>query len=167
MALSPELKQKLQKAKASKLKKYNILSLDVATHCGWATEHAYGVWDFSLKRDESSGIRLLRFRTKLIELIDLEKINLVTFERTAGHHKSALIVQSELHGVLKILLEDKGIVYRAFSASEIKKFATGKGNAGKPLMVKAAQDKLGYEGTDDNIADALWIRELTKTEYKY
>lgn len=165
MNLKPELKQKLQKAKAARLKQYNILSLDIATHCGWCTASAHGVWDFSLKRDESSGIRLLRFRHKVSELIDLEKINIVSFERTAGFHKSALIVQAELHGVLKILLEDKGIVYRAFSASEIKKFATGKGNANKQLMIKSAQDKLGYEGEDDNTADAMWIYQLTKTEY--
>ena len=40
-----------------------ILSLDVATKCGWAlgdltTIEASGVWDFNIKRDESSGMRL-------------------------------------------------------------------------------------------------------------
>lgn len=143
----------------------NILSLDVATHCGWATKTASGVWDFSIKRDESSGMRLIRFKAKLREIIELESINLVTFERTAGFHKNALIVQAELHGVLKLYLEENNIDYRAFSASEIKKHATGKGNAGKPVMIKAAQDKLGYLGCDDNETDALWILDLTKTFY--
>lgn len=154
-----ELADKIARAKSKP--KYNILALDVATHCGWATKTASGVWDFTVKRDESSGMRLIRFKAKLIEIIKLEQINLVTFERTAGFHKSALIIQAEIHGCLKTYLEECSIEYRAFSAGEIKKHATGKGNAGKPLMIKAAQDKLGYLGNDDNEADALWIYQLT------
>ncbi len=42
----------------------------------------------------------------------------------------------------------------------LKMFATGKGNADKTQMVVAARDRLGYDGTDDNCADALWLREL-------
>ena len=48
----------------------------------------------------------------------------------------------------------------AFSATEIKKHATGKGNASKPMMIEAARNKLGYTGADDNEADALWILDL-------
>jgi len=140
-----------------------ILALDVATHCGWCTETASGVWDFSIKRDESSGMRLIRFKSKLKELIELENINLVTFERSQGANKSAIIVQSELHGVLKLFLEEKNIEYRAFSPGELKKFATGKGNANKAKMIEAAQDKFGYTGKDDNEADAIIIYHFTKT----
>lgn len=138
-----------------------LLALDVATHCGWCTETAHGVWDLSIKRDESSGMRLLRFKSKLKEVTELEKINLISFERTSGFHKAALIVQAELHGVLKIFCEENKIDYRAFSAKEIKQYATGKGNAGKPAMVKAAREQLGYLGNDDNTADAMWIYYLT------
>ena len=147
------------------MSKLNILSLDVATHCGWCTETAHGVWDFSIKKDESSGMRLIRFKSKLSEIVKLENIELITFERTAGHHKSALIVQAELHGVLKIFCEEHKIEYRAFSAKEIKVHATGKGNAGKPAMVKAAQEKLGLTTEDDNEADAMWIYDLSKSLY--
>lgn len=139
-----------------------ILALDVATHCGWCTEHASGVWDLSIKKDESSGMRLLRFRSKLKEIIVLENINLIAFERTSGMHKSSIIVQAELHGILKVFCEDNKIDYRAFSATEIKKFATGKGNAGKPMMIKAAEEKYGYTGADDNEADAIHIYHITK-----
>lgn len=139
-----------------------ILALDVASHCGWCTEHASGVWDLSPKRDESGGIRLLKFRSKLKEIISLADINLVAFERTSGMHKASLIVQAELHSVLKVYCEDNKIDYRAFSATEIKKFATGKGNSGKPLMIKAAQEKYGYKGEDDNEADAIHIYHITK-----
>jgi crossover junction endodeoxyribonuclease RuvC len=139
-----------------------LLSLDVATNCGWKTETASGVWNFAIKKDESSGMRLVRFKSKLKEICSLEGIDLITFERTAGFHKNAIIVQAELHGVLKIFCEENKIEYRAFSASEIKKFATGKGNANKEAMIKAAALKYGYQGKDDNEADAMHIFYLTK-----
>lgn len=144
-----------------------ILALDVATKTGWYNGVAGGVWNFTPKRDESGGLRLMRFRSKLQEIISLEKPDMVVFERTSGHHKNALIVQAELHGTLKVFLEDQKIEYKAYSATEIKKFATGKGNAGKPMMVQACVDKLGITPIDDNHADAIWIYKLAEDDFKY
>jgi|SRR3990167_4028769 len=144
-----------------------ILALDVATHTGWATATASGVWDFSLKRDESSGMRLVRFKSKLAEICSLEGINMVVFEQVAGFHKGAIIVAAELIGVLKSFCEENKIEYRSFAATAIKKFACGKGNAGKPIMIAAAKEKLNYQGSSSDEADALWILEMAKKEFKY
>ena len=144
-----------------------ILALDVATHCGYAlSRNLYGVWNLTPRRDESMGMRLIRFRAKLKEVIEGERINLVVFERPGGMHKGAIIVQAELQGQVKVICEDMGVEYRGYSSQEIKKFATGKGNSGKPAMIKAAQEKLGYPGENDNEADALWLLELARSEYK-
>lgn len=142
-----------------------ILALDVATKCGWATETASGMWDFKIKKDESSGMRLIRFRSKLKELLSLEGINLITFESPAVYSKHPNFVQLEMHGVLKIFCDDNNIQYRAFAPTEVKQFATGNGRAGKPAMIAAAKEKLAYTGNDDNEADALWIYQITKTYY--
>jgi Holliday junction resolvasome RuvABC endonuclease subunit len=150
-----------------RIQQFRILALDPATHCGYAiTRELYGVWNLTPKRDESAGMKLLRLRSKLNEILDSERINLVVFERPGGMHKGAIIVQSELQGQIKVVCEDHHIEYKAYSSQEIKKFATGKGNSGKPAMIKAAQDKLGYIGNDDNESDALWLLELAKSEYK-
>lgn len=141
-----------------------ILALDVATHTGWKTETASGVWDLSIKKDESEGMRLIRFKSKLRELCELEGITLIAFERTAGMHKRAIIVQSELHGILKTFCQENNIQYKAFSATEIKKHATGKGNANKEAMIKAAQDNHSYQGNNDNEADAIHIYHLIKQQ---
>ena len=155
------------KHKTKIAKDLKILALDPATHCGWAINHdIYGVWNLTSKRDESIGMRLIRLRAKLQEVIESEHINLVVFERPGGRFKASIIVQSEIQGQIKTVCEDNHVEYRAYSSTEIKKFATGKGNSGKPVMIKAAQDKLGYAGEDDNEADALWILELAKSEYK-
>lgn len=158
--------KKPKKKKKQKKEEYRILALDVATKTGFAVENdVYGVWDLTTRRDESKGMRIVRFRAKLKEILKLEKINLVVFERPGGRHTAAVIVQSELQGQLKQICEKKEIPYRAYSSKEIKKFATGNGNAGKPTMVAYARKNLDYKGTDDNEADALWILELAKSEY--
>jgi Holliday junction resolvasome RuvABC endonuclease subunit len=148
-------------------KNIRILALDVATHCGYAiSRQLYGVWDLTPKRDESAGMRLIRFRAKLNEILKSEKINLVVFERPGGQHKGAIIVQAELQGQVKVVCEDLNIEYRGYSSQEIKKFATGKGNSGKPAMIAAAKEKLGYPGNNDNEADAMWLLELGQNDYK-
>ena len=46
------------------------------------------------------------------------------------------------------------------NASTLKKYATGKGNASKALVLTEAVRRLGYPGCDDNAADALWLADM-------
>ena len=143
----------------------NILALDVATKTGFATRNTSGTWNLTPKRDSSGGMRLIEFEKRVKDICATDGINLVVFERSAGFHKSALIVQAELHGVLKAFCERNNIEYRAYSAGEIKKFATGKGNAKKPQMIAAAEEKYKVTVIDDNHADALHLYHLAKKDY--
>lgn len=141
-----------------------ILALDIATVTGFATETTSGVWDFNkMKRGDSYGMRLIRFKAALREIIDLENIDIVVYERPAGQFKSSIIVASEMIGVLIALCEEKGIQYTAYSATEIKKFATGKGSAKKQDMIDAAI-ALGFNPEDDNQADAIHLYNLAKKD---
>ena len=146
------------------MKAINILAIDQASRCGWASKNSSGVWDFTTRKDESSGMKMLRFRSKLKEVCALEEINLIVYERVAGFHKSAIIHAAKMVAIIESFCEENGIEYKAVSATEVKKFATGKGNANKDKMVEAARLKLGYLGTDDNEADALWIYQIVKHE---
>lgn len=143
----------------------NILAIDPATITGWATKTASGTWDLNVKKDESKGMRLIRLRAKLREMIKSEEINLVVFERPGGMHKNPIIVQSEIMGIIKLVCEDFEIDYRGFSSKEIKKFATGNGNCNKQLMVKAAIERWKMTSTDDNEADALHLLHLAIEMY--
>ena len=50
----------------SKEKKEVILALDQASHCGWAlSKDLYGVWDLTTRKDEDTGMKLIRFKNKL------------------------------------------------------------------------------------------------------
>ena len=141
-----------------------ILALDVATKTGWRTETSSGVWDFNKqKRGDSYGMRLIRFKSSVREILDLEKIDIVVYERPAGMFKSSIIVASEMIGVLIALCEERGLQYTAYSATEIKKFATGKGNAKKQDMIDSAI-ALGFTPSDDNEADAIHLYNLAKKD---
>lgn len=138
----------------------NILALDIATNTGWKTKTASGVWNLKPNRGESEGMRVVRFKSKVKELITLENIDLISYERPAGMHKASIMVASEMVGVLKDLCIELNIDLACYSASEIKKFATGKGNAKKDAMIDAAK-QLGFNPKDDNEADAIHLYNLT------
>jgi Holliday junction resolvasome RuvABC endonuclease subunit len=137
-----------------------VLSLDIGTNTGWKTPTSSGVWNLKPNRGESEGMRVVRFKSKVRELINLEGITLVSYERPAGMHKSSIMVASEMVGVLKDLCIELGVELACYSASEIKKFATGRGNAKKEEMIEEAK-KLGYNPNDDNEADAIHLYMLT------
>lgn len=147
-----------------------ILAIDPATKCGWAhTVGQSGTWDLSIRRDESAGMRLIRFEGKLTEIRESVGVQLVVFEAArncAPNMQGALVVQSEIQGVLKVWCEKNKIEYRGYSPAEIKKHATGKGNANKKAMISAAKIKFGssiVDDDDDNQADALWLLDLATT----
>lgn len=143
-----------------------ILSLDMASTTGWAidTQKLYGTWDLRTLKDESMGMKLIRLKAKLQLIHKTEKLDVIIYERPAGQHAASVIHQSKMIGILEEFCEEEGIDYKAFSAKEIKKFATDNGNANKTAMVNAAKEKYGYPGEDDNVADAMHMLELFKSE---
>ena len=146
-----------------------VLAIDPGTKCGWAhSDGPSGVFDLSIRRDESRDYRLIRLRSYLNQIHDANGIEMVAFEaaRNAGPNmQGALVVASEFQSVIKTFCIDKGLNYRGRSPTEIKKHATGKGNAKKAAMVEAAEAKWpDKQIQDDNEADALLLLSLTLEE---
>jgi len=142
-----------------------VLALDIASTTGWCLDKGlYGTWNFKTRKDESMGMKLIRFRAKLKEFNELEDLQVIVYERPAGRHANSIIHQAKLIAVLEEFCEQNSIDYRSYSATEIKKFATGKGNANKEAMINSAIDKWNYDGDDDNEADAIHMRELFRDE---
>lgn len=148
-----------------------ILAIDPATKCGWALSGKptiSGTWDLSVRRDESAGMRLIRLKSKLMELL-VHQPDLVVYEaarHAAPKMQGALVVQATLQSVILVFCEENNLEYRGYSPSEIKKHATGKGNANKDLVMQAARNR-GWEFRDDNECDALWLLDLAKSEYSF
>lgn len=141
-----------------------ILALDLATATGWALRDAQGqltsgVQSFALRSGESSGMRLLRFRRWLREVLELGEVRLVAYEQPVIHRKRRQLNRSVAHNLEGVLLPElEGRAdYVSPTPAEIKKHATGRGNASKADMVAAAQVRWEREVQDDNEADALCV----------
>ncbi len=76
-----------------------------------------------------------------------------------------------LHGVVRLALDDLaddlGVAALVLvQPATLKKYATGKGNAKKADVLAEAIRRLDYQGSDDNEADAMWLRQLGLAHYQ-
>ena len=141
------------------------LALDLGTLTGWAFTDGErivsGVWDFKTNRHEGGGMRFLRFKRELNKILArLGGLEALYFEEVRGH--KGTIAAQVYGGFLSMLMtwcEDHAIPYRGVHTADIKRHATGKGNAPKQVMIAAARAR-GWTLTDDNEADALWLLDL-------
>lgn len=144
------------------------IGIDPGTACGWAIlsadgrRVASGTWDLASKRHEGGGMRFLRCRRALEELI-LEG-DRVGYEEVARHRGTAAAhVYGGIVAQVTAHCETVGASYSGRPVGSVKKHATGKGNSGKPAMVSAAEGRWGSVG-DDNEADALWVADHLRAE---
>lgn len=135
-----------------------LLSLDLATNTGFCCSTASGVWNLTPKKDESKGMRLIRFKGKLKELCQLEEIKMIVFEQIAVYGKYPNTVGIEMIGVLKLFCEENNIDYKAYPVKTIK-IQTGNGNAGKDEMVAFARQYKPTVSSDDE-ADAIVLYQM-------
>jgi Holliday junction resolvasome RuvABC endonuclease subunit len=111
-------------------------------------------------------MRFLRFRAWLNEIKSLaEKVDVVAYE--AAHHRGGAATQLCVGMVTDVLAwaADIGAETMPVHTGTLKKFATGKGNAGKPEMIQAAKDR-GYDPEDDNEADACLLLEYALADLR-
>ena len=139
-----------------------LLAIDLGTQTGWARgrmaeKPQSGTQSFALGRFDGGGMRYLRFQVWLEEM--LRGVDRVAYEEVRRHTATdAAHVYGGLMGCLTATCEQQEIPYEGVPVGTIKKWATGKGNAGKPAMVQAVLDR-GFRVKDDNEADAiaLWL----------
>ena len=145
-----------------------FIGLDLGTSCGWAMldadgkRLASGTWNLKPVMYQGGGMRPLRLRNHLAELLGMFKVTAVGFEDVRAHEGTeAAHIFGELRGVVGSLCEGMGIPYSGVSVGTIKRTATGKGNAGKPAIQAAALAKWGHEAGEDE-ADALFVAECIR-----
>lgn len=139
------------------------LALDLSSKTGWAISREAvllesGTQVFDLARGESPGMRFLRFRAWLDRVLEEWAPAVVFYERGAhrGGHATELLVGMQTR--VQELAAAKSINYSGVQIQTLKKFATGKGNAGKPEMIAYARSRWGLDrDPQEDEADALCV----------
>lgn len=88
--------------------------------------------------------------------------DLVVIEDYAPNSKGVLatIRGAEVGGMVRASLWRLAIPFEPIKPNELKAFATGHGNAGKPDMIAAAIDRGARPDVDDDEADAYLLRAM-------
>lgn len=146
------------------------LALDCAAKTGWAVGsrsgaiHGCGLWKRSHKEGDHPGQRFIDFRQSLYEALDIFGADRVVYEIPMGNFKSFAAGHS-IHGYIaqvEMACAERGIPVSTIPQPTLKKYATGSGNAKKGKMLAAARRKWPkLKIVDDNVADALWLLDMT------
>lgn len=146
----------------------HVLSLDIATHCGYYSTHAAGTWNFSQKTGRSAIEQHLVFYETLTAFIQKHSIKLIVAEDV--NVKGQFIAMrklSEFRGILFLICAQLGLPEPKFiNVSTVKKWATGDGKADKKKMIEFCKKRWNIDPIDDNMADAVHIFKYYVRIYK-
>lgn len=133
-----------------------VLAADLSlARTGWCDSRCHDVIVTKPTTPRVERIRLIC--GVLLSVAELDDTDLLVVEGPSyASRGSATIDLGRLHGVLEHEAQGR-LVFVTMAPSSLKKYATGKGNAGKAEVLTSAVRRLGYEGSDDNVADALWL----------
>jgi Holliday junction resolvasome RuvABC endonuclease subunit len=136
-----------------------ILALDTASITGWACNdpRESGIQKFELRRGSSAGFRFLEFRTWVTDLVMKTNPDLIVYE--LAHYRGGAATELCVGFVTRVMeiAASMAIDYHGVHTQTLKKFACGKGNAGKPEMITAAARILGRSPITDDEADAVLL----------
>lgn len=133
-----------------------ILALDLGTKLGWAIRRShqdifYGVVDLSPSKCLPRAYRFAIFQ----QWLDRFFVDVIVYKDVKRHKGTyAAHMWGALEGILLAHCVNKKIAAHALGVGEVKRHATGKGNAGKDAVI-AAMVARGFKPQDDNDADAL------------
>jgi Holliday junction resolvasome RuvABC endonuclease subunit len=138
-----------------------VLGLDLSlTATGYSfNEEVTGVWHPKLRGPG----RLVAIREH-ISILTYEA-DVVVLEGYSYASPNQAHQIGELGGVIRAWLFEHRLPFAVVPPASLKKFATGKGNAPKDAMLAAAIRRFGFEGSDNNEADAWLLRCMGLAHY--
>lgn len=156
----------------------DILAIDPSTHCGWAhSDGSSGVIHLpERKKGESNGKRFDFFSEWLKGHLDEHRTRFLVYEVGGyGGWGAPMEINLGVRTLMVMIAYLRNIQHVELNSSSIKKYATGKGNAKKEDMIRAAlakhptvdwfYDRKGQP--DDNQVDAIWMLDLALREVQW
>jgi len=141
------------------------IALDLGSQTGYAVvlqsgAKMSGTLDYRPKKHENWSARFDKLRRFLDNLEAIEDVEGVWYEEVRRHNGTdAAHIYGAFLGALTGWCDKRDASCVGVAVGTIKKFATGKGNAGKGAMIAACEDRFGVPPIDDNEADAVCLRE--------
>lgn len=127
---------------------------------GWAghisNQYISGIWELGVPQG-----RMLRLFMALEKAHRKYRIVELVYERPGHLQGAAKKVLPAMQGVIELWCEMNKIPWTAIAPKQVKKFATGNGNADKVKMVSAAERYWPRHsfGTANDEHDAMWLLE--------
>lgn len=145
----------------------NVAAFDLSlTGTGIASiDHAGGIWIDTLQPRIKGYDRLRFIRDRVRSFADTADV--VAVEGPSfGSQGSAYHQLAGLWWLVTEAIDAIGVPLVVLPPSSIKQYATGKGNAGKDLVLAAAVRQFPQvDVNDNNAADALWAAALVRRQY--
>ena len=158
-----------------------VIALDVSLTCTGVAIADTETPDDEYHREHRIRPHYKKGPERLIEIRDAIYREIVGHHRTRPNHSTSTIVviegyafargfrahhMGELGGVIRVMFYVLEVPWVVVAPAKLKMFATGKGNAPKEAVLTSATRRLGYEGHDHNIADAIWLRQMAENHYR-
>jgi len=149
---------------------YTVLGFDPSlASSGFAYQDEEGCHTGRITSKKLRGVERLDFiQRSFLELMDkvyvlTGRLDLIVYEGyamgTMGG-KGRFFDIGELGGVLKLVAWDMGVDVLLVPPSNLKQFATGKGNAKKEQVIQAVADVWGYDVPQNDEADAFALLKM-------
>lgn len=138
----------------------SVLALDLATKTGWAVRLddgsvESGVWCFCENRRELDLSRSVRDTI----LYAKDKMEAIVIEQPIMYRgrPSNISVAFGLRSIVRLVCQENRIAFEEIPPATVKKAATGKGNAGKPLVLSCMEIAFKKKLMSYDEADALAV----------
>ena len=140
----------------------NIFAVDPSlTETGVAWNKGEQIVSRTIASKNTASARMIELRSELRDQLQFVNPDLIVIEAPAFASKGRSV--KEIGGIwwqYRVMMYELGMRVLEVPPSFLKKYATGHGNAKKIEVVQAAWQRLDYEGTNDNVADALWLHQI-------
>jgi len=162
-------------------KKRTYIGIDPATKTGFALPGNSGFWDLKVKTEAKSlgrkaeprrcrpgklFVHLDELRASLGKPEDLDIVLVCEGAAAFTRGKAAVRLSHELRGAVQTWCWVNDVTYVEIEPQDLKKFASGKGNTPKEVMVEIARSKYKPDCTNDDEADALHLLAWAQEHYQ-
>jgi crossover junction endodeoxyribonuclease RuvC len=141
----------------------HVLGLDLSlTSTGWAIERDGQVQTGTITTGNLRDCARLDRIARIVIGLALQDpaVHLVALEGYAFGRPNQAHQIGELGGTVRLELWRRDMPFIEVPPSTVKKYAAGSGAAKKEQMLAEAIRRLGYQGSSNDVADALWIRAV-------